>query len=192
MSSMTDKEKNAAEQTEEKKGSSNSNPELSQRAISKLRKKKNKERKREIKHILVGSYFTLDDGRMASGGGKWVSPLGVGDGAGSALLLGIKDKSFRYSTRLKNSTQVLHGVSKAMKDIGRELSLDCAADARACYIKSVVFRPVVLLFEEVIEQDRSSHFELHAYCGRSPLSFLSIRRAVSRLDKQLPDTISRV
>ena len=48
MSSMTDKEKNAAEQTEEKKGSSNSNPELSQRAISKLRKKKNKERAKKI------------------------------------------------------------------------------------------------------------------------------------------------
>ncbi len=192
MSGKKKKDTNAAQQPEEIKQTKTDDARISERALSKLRKKQSKERKREIKHILVGSYFTLDDGRMASGGGKWISPLGVGDGAGPAILRGVKDKRYRYSTRLKNNKQALYNVSKAMKNIGRELALECAPDAKACYIKSVMFRPVVLLFEEIKEEDGSAHLELHAYCARSLFSFFSVSRAVSRLDKQLPDTISRV
>ena len=182
-------EETASEKQEQNKEAS---PKLTERQLKKLAKRKSKDRKRELKHILLGSYFTLDDGRMASGGGKWISPLGVGDGAGHVLLLGIKDKRYRYNSRFKRSQQALYAAAKAMGNIGRSLALECAPDAVSCYIKSVLFRPVVLIFEEVVLEDGSSHLELHAYCGRSLFSFLSVRRAVSQFDKELPDNLSRV
>ena len=184
-------DKNAAPASEDEVRQA-SDSRLTERQLKKLAKKKNKDKKKEIRHILMGSYFTLQDGRLASGGGKWISPLGVGDVAGSALLLGIKDKRYRYNSRLKASKQTFFAVTKAMSNIGRALSLDCAPDAAACYIKGGVFRPAVLVFEEVALEDNSKYLELNAYCGRSVFAFLSLRRAVSKFDKELPDTISRV
>ena len=46
----------------------NEKPQLTERQLKRLARRKNKDRKRELKHILLGSYFTLEDGRMASGG----------------------------------------------------------------------------------------------------------------------------
>ncbi len=170
----------------------NEKPQLTERQLKRLARRKNKDRKRELKHILLGSYFTLEDGRMASGGGKWMSPLGLGEGAGSTIFLGVKAKRYRYNTRLKSNRQALFAVSKAMSNIGRAIALDCAPDALACYVKSLVYRPVILVFEEVTLEDNSTYLELNAYSGRSPLAFISIRRTVSKFDKELPDTISRV
>ncbi|GEM_PF-5051378 len=164
---------------------------VSEREKRRIAKQKKRERSKEIRHILIGSYFTLEDGRMASGGGKWMSPLGVGDGASSALLFGIKMKRYHYGTRMKSNKQALFAVKKAMKNIGRELALDTAPNTSSCYVRSLLFRPVVLVFEEISLSDGTAHLELQAYCGRSIFSFFSIRRAVSRLDKELPENISR-
>ena len=144
---------------------------------------------RELKHILLGSYRTLDDGRLISGGEALMPRQGFADGAVSILLFGITDKRYKYLSDKNNPAQAKYAALKAMKNIGREIVLSYAPDAKACYVKGIFFRSVILVFDEA---DGSRHLELHAYCGRSLMTFFSVRRAVSKFDRQLPDNVHRV
>ena len=78
-----------------------------------------------------------------------------------------------------------------MGDIGRGLVLETIPDSAVCYVKSVVFRPVVLVFEEKDDLGDSGRFTLSAYSSRSPIAFVALFRAVSKLDKALPEEIER-
>ncbi len=147
--------------------------------------------RKEIKQILLGSYLTLEDGSLVSGGDSYMSPLGVSEGAGSIMFFGISDRSAVYTTSMKNSKQVMFAVFKAMKNIGRAVTLETAPNAVACYIKSLVYRPVVLVFDKASE-GAEERFELRGYCARSPMSFVAIRHAMGKLAKELPDSIHRV
>lgn len=167
---------------------SNSTAQASRRK-RKRRSKPDKARLHEIKHILLGNYYTLDDGTLMSGDGAWISPLGVGDGGGTILLLGVMDNCFAYGTGQKNPKQVMFAAFKAMKNIGRGVSLESAPDAVSCYVKSTLSRPVLLVFEGIGSDKSSKHFELHAYCGRSLSAYISMRRAVSSFDREMPDHI---
>lgn len=163
-----------------------------EKELKKLRKRQKKERKRELKHILLGSYRTLEDGRMVSGGEALIPRQGFMDGAVSILLLGITDKRYKYLSDKNNPTQAKYAALNAMKNIGRELVLSYAPDAKACYVRGIFFRSVILVFDEEPEADGSRQLELHAYCGRSLMTFFSVRRAVSKFDRQLPDNVHRV
>lgn len=165
---------------------------LTSRERREIRKTQSRDRIREIRHILMGSYFTQEDGRLASGGGRWMSPLGMGDGAGTTMIFGVKNKRYRYNSGKKNNRQAVYAARQAMMDIGRQVALDTAEDAACCYIKGRVFRPVVLVFEEISLAGGTAHLELRAYCGRSPLAFLALRSAVSKFDKVMPDNIRRI
>ncbi len=164
--------------------------ELSDKEIKKLEKEAAKARKNEVKHILLGNFTLSSGGALSAGSGRWITPFGVGDGAGNTIVYGMTEKTFYYKTSLKNNQQAVYRVTKAMADIGRRLSLETAPDAAVCYIKSLVFRPVVLIFEEYGNDDNGG-LKLSAYCSRSPLSFAAIFRALSRFESVLPEEIER-
>lgn len=150
-----------------------------------------KERKKEIRHILLGNFVVFEDGSYGAGSGAWVSPFGFSDGALRTLNFGISRKRFLYTSSVKNNTKILYDVLKAMKQTGRRLILATAPEYPVCYVKSYIFRPVVLMLEPVSSDKNNTEFVLHAYCSRSLLSILSILRAVSRLNKNLPSQITQ-
>ncbi len=164
---------------------------LSPRKLKKLEKLERKKKIREIRNILLGNMVVLSDGRITAGSGCWITRNGFGDGAFSTIVFGVKEKKYYYSTGLKNATQAVYRATEAMSNIGRELYLDCAPKSRVCYVKSILFKPVVLVFENVKNADGSDKLELRTYCGRSPFAFFSVMRAVARFNKALPDEIVR-
>ena len=147
-----------------------------------------KERRAEIKRLLLCNFAFDANDKLIAGSGGWITPFGIGDGAGQTIAFGIKEKRYSYTSSLKNAKQTIFKVSKAMENTGRSVVLQSAPDAAVCYVKSLIFRPVVLLFEQDPEGEG---FKLHTYCGRSPIAFVAVMRAVSRFEKQLPDDIKR-
>ena len=87
---------------------------LSEKERKKLEKEAEKARKNEIKHILLGNFKLSDKGRLAAGSGRWVTPFGIGDGAGNAIVYGISEMSFYYKTKLNNNRQAVFQAQKAM------------------------------------------------------------------------------
>ena len=157
-----------------------------------LEKERRKLRKKEIRSVLLGNFAVSDDGRTIAGKNRVITPYGIADGAQTVALFGIKQKRYVYRTTLKNYNQVAYRVYKTMADIGRVFEMESSPEAVACRIKSYVFRPVVLIFEEIKKQDdKDSYLLLTACCGRSPLAIIPVLRAVSRFDKLLPKEIFR-
>ncbi len=117
-------------------------------------------------------------------------PYGFREGALGVLLLGVRDKGIRFETTYRNNTQALYQTAKSMQNIGHIVELEAAPEAIACFVSSLVFRPVILLMEETGE-GKEKKLALHAYCGRSLFSGFAIRRAVKRLEKELPKQIKR-
>ena len=148
-----------------------------------LEKERRKLRKKEIRSVLLGNFAVSDDGRTIAGKNRVITPYGIADGAQTVALFGIKQKRYVYRT---------YRVYKTMADIGRVFEMESSPEAVACRIKSYVFRPVVLIFEEIKKQDdKDSYLLLTACCGRSPLAIIPVLRAVSRFDKLLPKEIFR-
>lgn len=163
--------------------------ELSDKKRKKLEKSAAKDRRSEIRNVLLGNFSIDEQGRLCSGSGGWVTPFGFGDGAQQTIAFGVKHKTFLYRTKYKNNQQAVFNASKAMADIGRQLYLETAPDAAVCYVKSMFFRPVVLIFEERKLDDGSTRLELSAHCGRSPIAIIPVLRAVARFNKALPEEI---
>ena len=157
-----------------------------------LEKELKKLRKKEIRSVLLGNFAVSEDGRTIAGKNRLITPYGTADGAQAVALFGIKQKRYVYRTTLKNYTQVAYRIYKVMEDIGRVFEMESSPDAVACRVKSYVFRPVVLFFEEVGGSDKKdSCLQLTACCGRSPLAIIPVLRAVSRFEKLLPKEIFR-
>lgn len=157
-----------------------------------LEKERRKLRKKEIRSVLLRNFAVSDDGRTIAGKNRVITPYGIADGAQTVALFGIKQKRYVYRTTLKNYNQVAYRVYKTMADIGRVFEMESSPEAVACRIQSYVFRPVVLIFEEIKKQDdKDSYLLLTACCGRSPLAIIPVLRAVSRFDKLLPKEIFR-
>lgn len=156
----------------------------------KLEKLTRKLRKKEIRSVLLGNLSINEDGITVAGKNHIITPYGLEDGAQAVAFLGIKKKRYIYCTTLKSFTQVKYRVLKVMSDIGRVFVMESAPEALACRVKGYVFRPVVLVFEEVAVGDESV-LQLTAYCGRSPLVIIPILHAVSRFNKLLPKEITR-
>ena len=64
-----------------------------------------KERRSEIKHILLGSFSIDSQGRLCAGKGGWVTPFGMGDTAQQVIAFGVKKKSYLYRTTFKNKSK---------------------------------------------------------------------------------------
>ena len=177
------------DEDEDEEGDDESEEELSEEELTALLRKA---RKKEIRNILLGNFMIYQDGSYGASTGTWVTQFGFNDGALGTINFGITRMQFRYTSTVKNNTRILYEVLKHMKTIGRRLILVTAQEYPACYVKSIVFRPVVLLFESVTYDQHNTNFILHAYCSRGLLSFLTILRAVKRFEKELPPQLKRV
>ena len=154
--------------------------------------KKGKLCKNEIRSVLLGNFALNEEGKTVAGRNSLITSNGIEDGAAQVLFWGITKLSFSYRSKLRNFQQVRFKVLKTMADIGRVFYMESAPEAAACCVKGLVFRPVVLVFEEKADTGKySSSLRLTAYCGRSPLAFIPILRAVSRFDKHLPREVFR-
>ena len=167
--------------------------------------KDSKERRHEIKKVLLNNLVLTDDKRLAVGPDIRITLWGVGDGAGATMVLGVKKRVYLMESEYANHTQAIYNASEAMKDIGRLLKLEEAPDSASALIRHVFFRPVVLVLEEVsfdgdqegenTEEEEASvdHSELvlSAYCGRAPLAGLSIKHALLQLEKSSGGKIRR-
>ena len=172
-------------------GDSDAEPEGKQLTEEELEELEQKLFKKEIRQVLLGNFVVYEDGSYGAGNGSWVSAFGFNDGALRTIYYGISRKQYPYTSVVKNNTKILFDVLRAMKKIGRRLIFVTESEYPACYIKSYIFRPVVLLFVPVSNDKHNTRFMLRAYCSRGLLSFLSIRRAVSRFDKEIPSQLSR-
>ncbi len=163
---------------------------LSLKEQKQLEKQAHKARKSEIKHILLGNFTLNSNGLLGAGSGRLITPFGMGDGAGNAIVYGIAEKVFRYKTKL-SAKQAIYRASKAMADIGRGLVLENVPNAAVCYVKSYLFRPVVLVFEEDEKNKDTGSMLLTAYSARSFLTVIGIHRAVTRFENVIPEEIER-
>lgn len=146
-----------------------------------------KQRKKELRSCLIGDLRLSDDGKLIPGGSRIFTPWGAGDGALSVSVFGIKRKTIRYSPSLKNNKQVMFQSAKAMKNIGRVIYMETAPDANVCYIRRPLIRATVLIFEEADD----GSFTLTAFCGRSPLAFLAVKRSVGFFEEEMKGKIKR-
>ncbi|MBO7395083.1 MAG: hypothetical protein J6U16_03060 [Ruminococcus sp.] len=140
----------------------------------------------EIKKLLMGNLARREDGKSELRNELWVTPWGVGDGALETLMFGVSRRKYKFETTLRNNTQALYQSEKAMHNIGSVLYMHSAPELKACFIRSIGFRPVILAFDE-----EDGELVLRAYSGRAPLTFLSIMHAVSKFEKSLPSQIYR-
>ncbi len=157
---------------------------------------KKKKYNRQIKSVLTGNLKRGEDGKLRAGKVHLVTRWGVGDGAKETLLFGLKKKTFRFNTTFNNSKQALYHAERALQDLGLRVYLECEPDAIVCFVKPVVFRPVVLVLKEnKDEQDKEKKkgsLILYAFCGRAIMTFFSIKRVVSRFEKLVGDKFERL
>lgn len=148
-----------------------------------------KERKSELRSLLIGDIRLNDEGKLVSGGRKLITPWGAGDGALSVTFLGIRRKTFHYTSLLKNNKQASFRSVKAMQNIGRVIYMQTAPDAACCFIRRPFVRATVLIFEE--DTDKKG-LTLEAYCGRSPFAFWAMKKAVGYFEKEMKGKIKRI
>lgn len=124
--------------------------------------KDTKERKHEIKKVLLNNLVLTDDKRLAVGPNIRITLWGVGDGAGEAMFLGVKKKAFAMESEYGNNTKTIYKATELMKDIGRMLDLKNTSSEACVLVRHIFFKPVVLVLEEqnveeqeVVEQEIS-------------------------------------
>lgn len=143
-------------------------------------------KKAEIRRVLMGRAIVGEDGMLypIPAGTIMRTPVGVGDGALSARLLGVTRRIRRYETK-DGAARVRETAKKSMQHIGRGLALSEQPEAFACLIRYVLTRPVVLTF--AIEDGVPV---LTAWTGRGLMSRLALRRAIKAFERGLPDTMT--
>ena len=129
----------------------------------------------------MGKTYMLEDGRLAvMAEGDYRIPLGVSDGAGSVLLLGIGRKAV-YMKAAGKQGSAMKAAREAMLHVGRELILSEQPETVACIRRYRVTRPVLLTF--LYSEDVPI---LTAWTGRGLLSFISRRLAIRSFLKHCP------
>ncbi len=150
--------------------------------------KDSKERKHEIKKVLLNNLVLTDDKKLAVGHDLRITLWGVGDGAGETMMFGVKKKAFQMESDYSNHTQAIYKAAEVMRDLGRMLKLETVPSEACVLIRHFFFRPVVLVLEEEKEeenqeQESKPELVLSAYSGRALLTGFSIKHAVSALEK---------
>ena len=140
----------------------------------------------EIRRVLMGRAVLAEDGRLAAvpAGTFMKTPIGVGDGAVSVLLFGVRRRVRRYETK-DGKARVAAAARKAMQNIGRGLILNEQREATACLIRYVLTRPVALVFTW---EDGTP--TLTAGAGRGLTGWISLRRAITAFERGLPDAMT--
>ena len=146
--------------------------------------KQYKNEKREIRSLIMGKTLLTDEGMLqAKDPGMILVSQGVVDGAGAVCFLGIKEIRFLYETDLEERA-LLENARKAMRKMGRAVSLREQPEVPACLIRYVLTGPAVLIF-----RDRQGKLELTAWSARGLMGFLARRRAVSAFERALGESI---
>lgn len=145
-----------------------------------------KERRQEIKKVLLNNLVLTEDNRLAVGADRRITLWGVGDGAGETFFFGVMKKSFRMKSEYGNNRQAIYQTGEVMKDMGRSLSMACAPEGAAVLVRHVFFRPIVMILEE-----DETELVLNVYCGRAILSLPSIMHGVSKLEKLSAGKLTR-
>ena len=139
----------------------------------------------EIKSVLLGNVMLTEDGRyMSMTDEDFVMPVGIHDGAGAVLFLGL-GRMVRLIDTKRGEEETLEAAFMAMRNIGRGLILQGQPDTVACYLKYIFGRPSVLTFEYVDGQPI-----LTAWTGRGLTGWLSNYRSIRAFKKQLPEDIT--
>lgn len=140
--------------------------------------------KKEIRTILLGKTVPDGNGKLTSvARGELRLPIGVGDGAGAVRFFGVARRACLYETAL-GKEQATAAAEKAMREIGRGLSLRRQPECAACLIRYVITRPVLLTFRYVGDSP-----VLTAWTGRGLTGWISLRRALNAFRRAAPDTL---
>ena len=142
-----------------------------------------KEELKEIRSVLLGRTVLANDGRITTLEPGFHLSAGVSDGAGAVRFFGVKKTVRVYETSLSEEN-TLKAAQTAMENIGRGLLLKEQPDTKACLIRSILTRPVVLVFR--YEEGKPI---LTACTGRSPTAWLAIRRALYAFTDELPEGV---
>ncbi|MBE5918913.1 MAG: hypothetical protein E7272_03625 [Pseudobutyrivibrio ruminis] len=163
--------------------------------------KDTKERRHEIKKVLLNNLVLTEDKKLAPGPDIRVTLWGIGDGAGETFFFGVKKKVYEMISDYSNNTQAIYRAAEQMKDVGRMLSLETVDSGACVLVRHIFFRPVVLVLEENALEDtpeenidnngENKELILSAYCGRAILSGVSMRHAINQVEKIFGGKIKR-
>ena len=139
---------------------------------------------REIRNILLGRTLLMEDGRLAvPQKGDFYLSGGVSDGAGAVRFLGMAKKSQVFET-VRKEFDVRVAMQRVLQNMGRGVVLNEQPEARACLIRYILTKPVLLTFDYV-----EGLPVLTAWAPRSVTGLISIKRALKTFDKELPEDI---
>ena len=140
---------------------------------------------KEIRSILLGRTLMLEDGRLAvPQKGDFYLSGGVTDGAEAVRFLGMAKKSQVFET-VRKEFDVRVTIQKMLQNMGRGVVLYEQPEARSCLIRYVLTKPVLLTFDYV-----EGVPVLTAWAPRTITGLISIRRALRKFNKDLPDGIA--
>ena len=137
---------------------------------------------KEIRSVLLGRTVLLDDGRIAVlPSGEFHFSPGISDGAGAVRFFGVTSRSETFETKLSQQ-KVTNTALRCMQEIGRGLFLQEQPDTVACLIRYMLTKPTVLTFRYI-----DGVPVLTAWCGRSIMGLVSMRRALKDFNDELKE-----
>ena len=141
---------------------------------------------REKKAILRGIFGMDDEGRIAVTDDYFSHfGFGINDGALRVTILGISGKRRRY-VKTSDVRKHMKAAQKAMQDLGREVYLFYDPAEVVCYVKSLLFRPGLLIFE-ITDNIPTARI----YTGRGLLSFISRNYYLKKFEKLMGESLIR-
>ncbi len=141
---------------------------------------------KEKKAILRGIFGMDEEGRIAVTDDYFSHfGFGINDGALRVTILGVSGKKRRY-VKTSDAKKHTKAAKKAMQDMGREVFLFFDPAELVCYVKSLIFRPGLLLFE-IIDGIPTARI----YTGRGLFSFISRNYYLKRFEKLMGDSLIR-
>ena len=139
---------------------------------------------KEIRSILLGRTILLEDGRLSvPQKGDFYLSGGVSDGAEAVRFLGMAKKSQVLET-VRREFDVRVTIQRMLQNMGRGVVLNEQPEARACLIRYVLTKPVLLTFDYV-----EGLPVLTAWAPRTITGLISINRALKKFNKDLPEDI---
>ncbi len=140
--------------------------------------------KKEIRKLLLGKIVLDENGRLAAPEpGVFHISQGVQNGAGAVRFLGISCRERCYETDLSRE-EIREEAERAMMDLGRVVFLREQPEQRACLVRHLLTRPVLLTF--LAEETGCS---LKAWTGRGLLAWLLQRRAMLAFERAMGDLL---
>ncbi len=138
--------------------------------------------KRELRDVLLGKTVANGEGMLCTPeAGTFRLPMGVGDGAASVRLFGLRGRGRACESALAQE-ETLARVRARMREIGRAVYLREQPDAAACLIRYILTRPALLVFRYTGDGP-----VLTAWTGGGVTSWISRVRAFRTFGRELPE-----